>query len=130
MPNPRITSIMTADASGKELVQFAQETAQRLVRSNLRNTQIRNIFTEVRKIEAMRNQNPTAAMRRLQMLKPKLAYQAARQRQVEGLRDVLIDAIDVVEAQTDEKKRSEAFQRFMDLFEAILAYHKAEGGRN
>jgi len=121
---------MTADESGKEMVAFAEQTASGLVRDNLRSTQIRNIFTEVRQIEAVWNQNPARAMRRLQMLKPKMAYQAARQRQVEKLRDVLVEAIDEVEKQPAGEKRNQAFQRFTDLFEAILAYHKAQGGKN
>lgn len=130
MPNPTITRIMTADESGKEMVAFAEQTASGLVRDNLRSAQIRIIFTEVRQIEAVWNQNPARAMRRLQMLKPKMAYQAARQRQVEKLRDVLVEAIDEVEKQPAGEKRNQAFQRFTDLFEAILAYHKAQGGKN
>jgi len=130
MPDPRILKIITADQSGCELVKFAEQTAQTLVKNNLRNTQIRNIFTEVRKISALRTQDPDAALRRLQMLKPKLAYQAARQHQVKLLKDVLSEAVDQVTQIEDPTRRDEAFVRFMDLFEAILAYHKAYGGRN
>ena len=130
MADPRIAKIISADKSGGELVKFAEQTAQTLVKNNLRNTQIRNIFTEVRKIFALRTQDPDAALRRLQMLKPKLAYQAARHHQVKLLKDVLSEAVDQVIKIEDPTTRDVAFVRFMDLFEAILAYHKAYGGRN
>lgn len=130
MPDPRIAQIITEDASGDELVKFAEQTAITLVGNNLRNTQIRNIFTEVRKIDALRMQDPDAALRRLQMLKPKLAYQAARQKAVKLLQNVLTEAVNQVAQIQDPEKREKAFDRFMDLFEAILAYHRANGGKN
>jgi len=118
---------MTADESGAELVTFAQQTADALVTQNLTRSQIRTIFTEVRQIEAMWGQRE--AVRRLSMLKPKLAYQAARSSTVNLLRDVLSDAIDeVLKAPAD--KQNERFARFVELFEAILAYHRAKGGKN
>lgn len=125
-----VTTIMTADPSGEQLVIFARQTADQLVRNNLTRAQIRNIFTEVRKIEALWEAKPEDARRRLNMLKPKLDYQTARNEQVKGLRDVLNKAIDEVEKAPDEDERDKRFQRFMDLFEAILAYHRALGGRN
>lgn len=122
-----VHNIMTADESGKELVNFARQTAINLVRNSLTRNQIRSIFTEVRQIEAM--WPSPAALRRLTMLKPKMAYQAARSAPVEGLRVVLDEAIDEV-VKAPENLRDDRFQRFMDLFEAILAYHRSEGGRN
>jgi CRISPR-associated protein Csm2 len=121
---------MTKDPSGAELVTFAKNTAEALVRNNLTRSQIRNIFTEVRKIEAMWGGSPAEAMRRLNMLKPKLDYATARSEPVKTLRDVLSKAIDEVNAAPEGELRDERFQRFMDLFEAILAYHRSMGGRN
>jgi CRISPR-associated protein Csm2 len=59
------------------------------------------------------------------MLKPKMAYAAARA-QGQGakiLTSVLSHAIDAVGSDASK------FPRFVDLFEAILAYHKAAGGK-
>lgn len=124
-----VETIMTGDDSGSELVKFAEQTAKTLVGNNLTRAQIRNIFTEVRKIEASwDDENPGDAMRRLNMLKPKMDYQAARAKPVELLRDVLRDAITQVDAASGEE-RNRRFRVFMDLFEAILAYHRAKGGR-
>jgi CRISPR-associated protein Csm2 len=125
-----VATIMTADQSGSELVSFAEQTAKQLVHNNLTRAQIRNIFTEVRKIEAMWDSKPGIAMRRLNMLKPKLDYAAARARPVERLRDILIEAIDKVNEAPSEEERNRRFHVFMDLFEAVLAYHRSEGGRS
>lgn len=122
-----VQTVMTADESGAELVAFAQQTADILVKNNLTRSQIRTIFTEVRQIEALWPK--PEALRRLSMLKPKLAYQAARSNTVSHLRDVLRDAIDEV-VKAPAQKQNERFQRFVDLFEAILAYHRAQGGRS
>lgn len=127
MPNQKVLQVMSADESGAELVTFAEQTADMLVRQNLTRSQIRSIFTEVRQIETQWRKSD--AVRRLNMLKPKLAYQAARSPSVTLLRDVLSDAIDqVVQAPSD--KQTVRFERFVDLFEAILAYHRAKGGKN
>jgi|AMWB02.1.fsa_nt_gi CRISPR-associated protein Csm2 len=127
-----IHTMMTADESGKELVELAQQLAQTLVRNGLTRAQIRNIFTEVRQIEAMwqmGGEHKADALRRLNMLRPKLAYQTARSNAVKDLQISLSAAIDEVEkAPADGKDK--AFKRFMDFFEAVLAYHRAEGGRN
>lgn len=125
-----ISQIMTADQSGAELVDFARREADKMVRQGLTRAQIRNIFTEVRKIEALwEGDKRSEARRKLNMLKPKLDYQTARERKVQGLRDVLAEAIDEVEKAADDQ-RDERFRRFVELFEAILAYHRALGGRN
>ena len=123
-----VQTIMTADESGAELVNFAQATAQRLVRDRLTRTQIRNIFTEVRQIEAM--WPGQEASRRLNMLKPKLSYQKARARQMDYLEPILVEAIDSVDQAPSLEEKNRRFERFVDLFEAILAYHRAEGGRS
>lgn len=126
-----IHTIMTADESGKELVEHAERLAAALVNENVTRTKIRGIFTEVRQIEAMwRTEGRQAdALRRLMMLKPKLAYQTARTPALAKLKDALSEAIDEVE-KCPAERRDAAFDRFVDLFEAILAYHRARGGRD
>lgn len=125
-----VTTIMTTDTSGLELVTFAQQTAAELVKASLTRSQIRGIFTEVRKIEALWDSNSRNAIRRLNMLKPKLDYQTARTPAVQKLKEVLIPAIDEVNKAADDQERNRRFHVFMDLFEAILAYHRAQGGRS
>ncbi|MEP0806718.1 MAG: type III-A CRISPR-associated protein Csm2 [Chloroflexota bacterium] len=125
-----IQTIMNNDSTGQELVTFAERTAQQLVANQLTRGQIRNIFTEVRKIESLWEVDQEKALRRLVMLKPKMDYQTARIPQVQRLKEVLSEAIDEVVKGKDTKEKDERFKRFMNLFEAILAYHRARGGRN
>jgi CRISPR-associated protein Csm2 len=94
----------------------------------LTTAQIRNVFGTVRKIEMLWRAQATPAeqrqaVRQLLLLKPKLAYQAKRQRGrgVEELQRVLVPAIDMIQDKRDR------FQNFMDFFEAIVAYHLAAG---
>lgn len=56
------------------------------------------------------------------LLKPKLAYAAARQKAAKPLSDVMSAAIDHVYSVED-------FKRLVQLIESIIAYHKAEGGK-
>lgn len=110
------------------LVQWAEELGESLARQ-VTTSQIRNIFGTVRQIEMSWSRQASDAerlwaARQLLLLKPKLAYQARRERGrgVEQLSHVLIPAIEMV------GENREYFQRFVDFFEAILAYHTAYGG--
>ncbi len=103
---------------GEILVKEAEQRGQQLAR-NLTTSQIRNIYGAVKKMQ-MKGELDT---HKLLMLKPKLAYAAKRHGGgVDTLKDVLTQAIDLVG--NDSKK----FNRFVDFFEAILAYHKFYGG--
>lgn len=131
---PNLTVIMTGDevSSAKEIVTAAQAWGTYLKKEGLTTAQIRSIFGEVRRIEMgwPVNTTNTSANRALILLKPKLAYQAQRDAEknkqtqpVRKLESILQPAIDLVEG---DRTR---FQRFVDFFEAILAYHKAAGGK-
>lgn len=130
---PNLTVIMTGDevSSAHEIVTAAQAWGTYLKNERLTTAQIRNIFGEVRRIEMSWpvNTTSTAANRALILLKPKLAYQAQRDAEknrsepVRKLERILQPAIDLVEG---DRTR---FQRFVDFFEAILAYHKSAGGK-
>jgi CRISPR-associated protein Csm2 len=106
---------------GKLLVETAEKLGPRLQQGRLTVSQIRNVYGMVKQME-MRGFDANEFV----LLKPKLAYAAARANAdgVRELRDVLSWAIDEVD--NDESK----FARFVDFFEAILAYHKAAGGRS
>ena len=104
---------------GEILVKEAEQQGQQLAR-NLTTSQIRNIYGAVKKMQMKGGELDT---HKLLMLKPKLAYAAKRHGGgVDALKDVLTQAIDLV------GKDKEKFSRFVDFFEAILAYHKFYGG--
>jgi CRISPR-associated protein Csm2 len=117
-----LKKVMTDDPTGEELVEFAQETANKLRR--LKKNQIRNVFTEVRRIQTLWESDPAKAARRLKLLQPKLYYQTQRKREVGPLKDVLTTVIDYVVEADDQEEQKARFDRFVELFEAILAYHR------
>lgn len=102
------------------LVQRAREWGHELALRNLRMAQIRRVFGEVKRLQ-MRWEPP-----RLRMLRPRLAYVAARAG--EGgklLRDILSPAIDSV-FQVQGEAQQQRFRVMADLFEAILAHYTEE----
>lgn len=128
-----VKTIMTNDPTGQALVEFSRQTAKKLVTAGLTRSQIRSIFTEVRQIEARWNSTSISkadTQRRLNMLRPKLEYQTARHGSVDELKRVLSDAIVEINNAREDDEKNRRFRIFMDLFEAILAYHRAEGGKN
>jgi CRISPR-associated protein Csm2 len=84
---------------------------------------MRNFFGEVRFIEQRGFTDPLMK-RRFLLLIPKLKYAKARAKNfgMNSLAEVLEEAVKLVEGQP------ECFKRFVEFFEAILAYHKAYGG--
>ncbi len=102
------------------LVEEAERIGQELVKQELSPSQIRNVFGEVRRLQMRFDAN------RLRMLKPKLAYMGARAgKGGKRLQDVLSAAVDAVFSgnPSDRKMLEDRFQRMVDFFEAILAYH-------
>lgn len=107
------------EEGGDALVAAAEALGQTLKNRGLKTSQIRKIYGAVKKIQM----SDDFQRNDLVMLKPKLAYAAARNREVTDLKDALTQAIDKVD---NEKK----FKNFVDFFEATLAYHKAAGGQD
>ena len=118
--------IVTGDP--KKLVEAAESVGKQLARQ-LSTNQIRAIFGEVRQIEAEWPLDSEKARRKLILLKPKMAYRARKEsgQGVKELVDILDPAVDIVTEKEGEEDRR--FKRFVEFFEAILAYHKAYGGR-
>ena len=105
------------EKGGEPLVTAAENLGRKLAK-NLKTSQIRKVYGAVKKIQM----SDEFSQNDLIMLKPKLAYAAARNDAVTDLKDALTQAIDKV---GDDPKR---FKNFVDFFEATLAYHKAAGG--
>lgn len=125
-----LRAIITRDDGTPTLVDWADSLGRALKNANLTTNQIRALFGEVRQIQGEWPIRPERAYRRLILLKPKMAYRARKERGqgVQMLVDVLAPAVDFVIGAPGEGERHASFQRFVEFFEAILAYHKAYGG--
>lgn len=111
-----------------ELLEKTETFGNTLQQQGLTTSQIRQVFSKLKNIEAKGfHQQRTEFM----MLKPYIAYAAGRQQKVVGLqsfKDRISKAIDAVFA-GDKETESVRFNNFCKLFEAILAYHRAHGGK-
>lgn len=119
---PQPAFLEAAERLGEKLNQGKKE-------KRLSTSQIRQVFTRLKAIEAKGYvQQKTDFM----MLKPYLAYAAGRQRSVDGLQ-LFKEAITIgIEAVFEAKSIEEEQHRFFNfckLFEAVLAYHRACGGK-
>ena len=112
-----LPDILAGDS--KKLVEDAKDLGELLGKekreggTGMTTSQIRNIFSEVKKMEFDKY--------KIELLRPKLAYTAGRHREVLPLQEVLDEAIKGID--DDEGK----FDRFKDFFEAIVAYHRKWG---
>lgn len=133
--------IISSDETAGELVTFARKLAKELVGIGLTRSQMRIVFSEMRQIEAAwnsaerENKDTGEAQRRLCLLMPKLAYQTAHtqkqgKKPLEQLSKALTEGIEVVFKANDAAERSKRFHKLMQFLEAVLAYHRAEGGQD
>ncbi len=122
----QIKSFIQKDDTAKQMVSFADKLALEI--KDISTSQIRNAYGTVKKLE-MQREFTDVSYRELQLLKPKLAYARGRAeskkkdtfKKMENALCAAIDAVIVDDPAT--------FKRFCNFFEAILAYHKAYGGK-
>ncbi len=131
------------DGDAEVLVNAASEFGLALAQDRLSKSQIRNVFGEVRNIEAAWSEpddnapsnsaaNSAQNLRKLLLLKPRMAYQGKREPKAQPLMTTLTDAIDLVVAERTKLPLTALygrFKHFTEFFEAILAYHTAGGGK-
>lgn len=109
-----------------QLLEDTRMLGKRLAEKRLTTSQIRQVFTKLKAIEAKGYQDQKIEF---MMLKPFLAYAAGRQNN-DGLREFKERMTSGIEAVIggDTAGESQRFKNFCKLFEAVLAYHKAHGG--
>jgi CRISPR-associated protein Csm2 len=113
-------------------IEYAEKFGEYLSKK-LSTSQIRNVFSEVKRLQIKGAENFKDTS--LLLLKPKLAYSKARKstggkgaaQAAEDLEKVLSKGIDTIAS--EKNKKFELFQNFANFFEAILAYHRSFGGK-
>lgn len=105
------------DYTGDMIVADAEKLARSIRRDReIKNAQLRNIYGEVKRME-MDFKRKGFSRDRFVLLKPKLAYAASKKWEVRPIKEVLTACIDRVQDEGD-------FRKFVNFFEAVLAYHR------
>ncbi len=105
----------------QETVDWAQETGKRLAdgHDRLSTSQLRKFFGELRRIQALGYEN---AKSDFILLQAKLAYTVARQdRRKSGK---IKEFSEIISGGIREVHSSEDYKNFIDVVEALVAYHK------
>lgn len=111
-----------------EMVAFAEKAGRFMAENNLTNSKIRNIYGEIKRIQMS---DFEVSKPSFYLLKPKVAYALGREIQknkfqAEGLTLFKLIFDRVFTHVTD----NQTYSNFCNLIEAILAYHKASGGKD
>ncbi len=101
----------------EKFIDFSEQFGKLCYSNRISTTQIRGIYQEVKRLP----DDIKISRSRLQLLRPKLAYQKGRFKELSDLQRVFDHLIKNV-------KTDEQLTNFKEFFEAIICYHKAAGG--
>lgn len=105
-----------------------EDLAKKLVNKQVKTNQIRKLFGAIRQIEA-KGFGVKETLIDVKMLEPRLAYAygKATGTSKEGLKLLYDNLKEPIRVIGDDKDK---FKNFVMVVEAIVAYHKAEGGQD
>jgi len=111
------------------MVLFAEKMGQYMADAKLTNSKIRSIYGEIKRIQMGEFEKERSSF---YLLRPKVAYALGREKASKGNKGY--EGLELFKIIFDESSKSvsdtESFKNFCNLFEAILAYHKAYGGKD
>lgn len=105
------------------IVTYAEEAGKFMANNNLTNSKIRSIYGEIKRIQMGEFEKEKSSF---YLLKPKVAYALGRDKDNEGLKLFKL-VFDRCFSDVEDQK---TYHNFCNLIEAILAYHKAYGGKD
>lgn len=113
-------------------ITYAEQLGIKLVEERFTTSQIRNFYGELKRIQ-LKKISGAKQKSAFHLLHPKLAYAAKRAEKTGGrgastFKDEIMKAHRAVNI--DQEGFETRFENFCDLCEAILAFHKANGGRD
>lgn len=125
-PSDRQDNLARAVREGinNEFIKWAEKFGRDIARK-VTTSQIRNIYGTVKRLEM----ETRVDLAKVLLLKPRIQYTRARNQGLEELADELCFAIDAIDKGQGDAEKQERFRRFAQGFEAILAYHRAAGGK-
>lgn len=107
----------------KDFIDFAENIGKFMAKKGLTNSKIRSIYGEMKRIQMGTFEKEKSSF---YLLRPKVAYAYGRDRLNKGLElfKILFDKC------ADKVVDQKTFTNFSQIFEAVLAYHKAFGGKD
>lgn len=105
------------------MVEYAECMGKFMAKNGLTNSKIRSIYGEIKRIQMGTFEKEESAFL---LLKPKVAYAMGRDERNEGLK--LFKSI--FDVSSNCVKDQKTFNNFCNFIEAIIAYHKAYGGKD
>lgn len=111
------------NGANEEMVSFAEKCGRDLASGNLTNSKIRSIYGEIKRIQGAKDFEKTKSS--FYLLKPKVAYAQGREPLNMGLK-LFKEIFDGAFSLVNDNK---TYENFCNLMEAILAYHRAFGGK-
>ncbi|HMO40840.1 MAG TPA: type III-A CRISPR-associated protein Csm2 [Saprospiraceae bacterium] len=130
---PKFESIWISEGIKHAAIEYAEALGTLLKNQNFTTSQIRNFFGELKRIQLKGIAGEQASFH---LLRPKLAYAAARAKKTGGRESIGAETFKnaILEAHRevdiDNEGYEKRFANFCDLIEAILAFHKAAGGKD
>lgn len=112
-----------ANGADEKLVKYAEEAGKFMAKNGLTNSKIRSIYGEIKRIQMGEFDKEKSSFF---LLKPKVAYALGRDDKNEGL-SLFKLIFDKCSADVKDQK---TYINFCNFIEAILAYHKANGGKD
>jgi len=112
-----------------EGIASSEEYGKYLKHNGFTTSQIRNVFGEIRRIQMTGFKKKQTDFL---LLKPKMAYAAQRSGKDGALlfKEILNCSWDAIVSCDTLEEKEIAFDNLCDFMEAILAYHKAYGGKD
>lgn len=107
----------------EQLPDFAEKMGRYMAKNGLSSSKIRSIYGEIKRIQMGEFEKEKASF---YLLRPKVAYALGRDDRNKGLQLFKI-VFDICAKEVSDQK---SYHNFCNLLEAILAYHKANGGKD
>lgn len=111
------------DGATQEMINFVEKAGKFMAGNGLTNSKIRSIYVEIKRIQMSEFEKEKTSF---YLLKPKVAYALGRDANNRGL-EMFKDVFDKCFPYVLDSK---SYKNFCNLIEAILAYHKANGGKD
>jgi len=100
-------------------------------RKSLKPSQMRRFFDQSRRIQRdlSRDKSWTEVAPQVSMLQPLLHYASARRVIPRDFLEVMLTSLKKIDVGTNEMEKKENFDKFLEFFQAIVAYHKFHNPR-